>query len=125
MYTVGVNVCDVCNFNFKITARMNQSLNPPFAGEGIVKPNCNWKVKMITKARMAPGSCTVEYKQLETCTTNVQCVQLDPSQFCQTLRQKKKVWQSKDSHGAPQLLFENRTCFVWTHCIYIYFVSKL
>jgi hypothetical protein len=23
---------------------------------------------MITKARVAPGSCTVEYKQLETCT---------------------------------------------------------
>ena len=63
---------------FKICARMNQSLIPPFTGAEIVKVNFKGKVKTITKARVAPVICTVEYKKLETCTQNVHCCSARP-----------------------------------------------
>ena len=51
---------------------MNLSLIPPFTGAEIVKATLKARLD-DSKARVAPGSCTVEYKQLETCTQNVQC----------------------------------------------------
>ena len=51
---------------------MNQSLIHPFTGAEIIKANFKGKLKTITKAMVPPGICTVEYKQLETGTQNVQ-----------------------------------------------------
>ena len=50
---------------------MNQSLVPPFTGAEIVKANFKGKAKTIIKARVAPGSCTVQYKQLDPFLSNV------------------------------------------------------
>jgi hypothetical protein len=45
---------------FKICARMNQSLIPPFKGAEIVKANFKGNVETMTKAIEAPGISTVE-----------------------------------------------------------------
>jgi hypothetical protein len=77
---------------------MNQLLIPSFTGAEIVKANFKGKLMTITKARVAPGICTVEYKQAETCKQNLQCCPVKPKPIL------------ADHRGNDKLMLQSNFC---------------
>jgi hypothetical protein len=75
---------------FIICEGMNQSLSLPLTEAKIVNADFKGKVKRITKARVAPGSCTVEYKQLETCKQIIQCCSARPKPILSDPKMKQE-----------------------------------